>query len=714
MPSYNYPPMESRKYMGRRISRVDGTAKASGKAKYNSDVNPSGLLHAAMLHCPHAHAIVKSIDTSAAEKLAGVTGVSVLAKAGTEIQWQLAEVAMVAARTEEIARDAVRLIKVEYEVLPHLVREDKLEKTGNRAKPAGEQVQGDPDAAFKQADVVLEGEYGIPVITHCCLEPHGQTVAWDGSKVEFNPSTQNVSAVGDDLAKGLEIPSTNVRVHQDHIGGGFGSKFQADRWGVEAAKLSKAAGGKPVKFFLDRAPELFIAGVRPSLYGKVKIAAKRDGTITAWDSNTWMTGGFTGGGLNADLLPYVFRNVPNRRINHTAVAINAGGSRAWRAPNHPQVSYLTCAALDDLAHKLNMDPMDLFLKNLNLTARANVYESQIKQAADMIAWKQNWHPRGDKTPGHIKRGLGLGIGTWGGAGHASNCRVNIHPDGSVEIELGSQDLGTGTRTAILQVAAETLGLPMNAIKLNIGDSSLPKSGASGGSTTIGGVSASTRISTSAALEQLLQAAAEALGAQPNELEAVDGRIQVKGNPSKAMTWKQACQKLGMKTISVTQAHDPRNPRGMSTLGVGGIQMADVSVDVETGVVKINKIVGVQDCGLIVNPKLADSQMHGGIIMGVCAALMEERVMDELTGRILNADMEFYKLAGIADVGEIDVKMDITPDHDKRGIIGLGEPATVPTIAAIANACTNAIGVRVPVLPLTPRNVLNALAGRRMA
>ena len=195
---------------------------------------------------------------------------------------------------------------------------------------------------------------------------------------------------------------------------------------------------------------------------------------------------------------------------------------------------------------------------------------------------------------------------------------------------------------------------------------------------------------------------------------MDGRIQVKGNPNKAMSWKQACQKLGMKTISVTQAHDPRNPRGMSTLGVGGVQMADVSVDVETGVVKINKIVGVQDCGLIVNPKLADSQMHGGIIMGVCAALMEERVMDELTGKALNADMEFYKLAGIADVGEIEVKMDITPEHDKRGIIGLGEPATIPTIAAIANACTNAIGVRVPTLPLTPRNVLNALSGRRLA
>lgn len=705
--------MEKRKYIGKRISRVDGTLKASGKAKYNSDVRPAGTLNAAMLHCPHAHARVKSIDTSAAEKLAGVTAVRVINGAGKEIQWSNAEVAMVSAKTEEIARDAVRLIKVEYEVLPHLVREDKLDRAGNRAKAAGEQVQGDPDAAFKQADVVHEGEYGIPVITHCCLEPHGQNVAWDGTKAQLLASTQNVSAVGDDLAKGLNIPAANVHVHQDNVGGGFGSKFQADIWGIEGAQLSKASGGKPVKFFLDRAAELTIAGVRPSLYGKVKVAAKKDGEIVAWDSNTWMTGGFTGGGLNADLLPYVFRNVPNRRINHTAVSTNNGGSRAWRAPNHPQVCYLTSAALDDLAAKLNMDPVEFWLKNLKFTARPDVYRAQITQAADMIGWKQKWHPRGQGS-GSVRSGVGLAIGTWGGAGHASTCRTNIHPDGSIEIELGSQDLGTGTRTAILQVAAETLGLPMSAIKLNIGDSSLPKSGASGGSTTIGGVSASTRLSSSAALEKLLEVVAEALGAQPNELEAVDGRIQVKGKPDKAMSWKQACQKLGMKTISETQSYDPRNPRGMSTLGVGGCQMADVSVDMETGVVKINKMVAVQDCGMIVNPKLADSQMHGGMIMGICAALMEERVADELTGRILNADMEFYKLAGIGDIGELEVKMDITPEHDKRGIIGLGEPSTVPTIAAVANACANAIGVRVPTLPLTPRNVLGALSNRRMA
>jgi xanthine dehydrogenase YagR molybdenum-binding subunit len=706
--------MEQRRVMGKRISRLDGPDKASGKAKYNSDVRPAGTIHGAILHCPHAHCRIKSVDVSAAKSISGVESVRVVLGPGTEVMWSNAEIAMVAAKSEEIARDAVRAIKVEYEVLPHLVREDDLAKAGPRGKPAGEQVTGDPDAALKQADVLHEAEYGIPVITHCCLEPHGSTVQWSGDKVEFWPSTQAISNVGGDLAKGIEIPTGNVHAHMDYVGGGFGSKFQADRWGVEAARMSKEAGGKPVKLFLDRSAELTIAGVRPSVFAKVKLGAKKDGTLTVWDSLTWMTGGFTGGGLNADLLPYVYRNVPNRRINHTAVATNTGGSRAWRAPNHPQVCYVTCSAMEDLAAKLNMDPLDLFLKNADFTARPAVYRAQLAKAAEMIEWKRKWHPRGDKTAGPVKRGVGLAVGTWGGAGHASECRSTIFADGSVEIALGTQDIGTGTRTVITQVAAETFGLPMSAIKLTTGDNSLPVSGPSGGSTTVGGVSSSTRIAAMNALGKLLEAVAPGLGVPADQLEAVDGKIQQKGKPSNSMTWKQACSKLGVGSISETGRNDPRNPQGLNTGGVGGVQMADVSVDIETGVVTINKVVAVQDCGLVVNPKTAEGQVYGGAIMGICAALMEERVMDELTGRCLNQDMEFYKLAGAGDIGEIQVHMDITPEHDKRGIVGLGEPATIPTIAAIANACANAIGVRVPTLPLTPRNVLNALAGRRMA
>jgi xanthine dehydrogenase YagR molybdenum-binding subunit len=709
MPDYSWPPQETRRLLGKRISRIDGREKATGRAKYSSDLNKPGMLFGALLTSPHAHAKVVSIDVSEAKSLDGVTAVRVMAKPGTEIQWAGAEIAVVAATSEEVANDALRKIKVQYEVMPHLVKDDDLAKAGPRAKAAGEQITGDPDQGFKEADVVLEGEYGIPVVTHCCLEPHGQATQWSGDTIQDWPSTQNVSGIGGDLAKSLQLPATQIKVHMDHIGGGFGSKFAADSWGVECAQLSKESGGKPVKLFLDRATELTIAGVRPSAYAKIKVGAKKDGTITSWQSESWASGGFAGGG--SPPLPYVFTSIPNQRKNHTAVSINAGGSRAWRAPNHQQACYLSHSALDDLAAKLKMDPLDLLAKNADFTPRGDVYRLQLKKAAEIMDWKKKWHFRGEGGAGPVKHGLGVAISTWQGGGHASQCRANIHPDGSVVVELGSQDLGTGTRTCINMVASETFGLPLAAVKVVIGDNSLPPSGASGGSTTIGGVSSSTRKATVNALDKLFDAVAPSLGVPKEQLEAVDGKIQVKGNPSKSMTWKAACAKLGTKTISEMGVNDPKNPGGLMSAGVGGVQMAEVSVDTETGIVKMVKSVAVQDIGTLINLKTAESQIFGGCIMSICSALMEERVMDQTTGRVLNPDMEFYKLAGIGDIGEIVVHINTEPEFDKRGVIGLGEPAAIALPTAIGNAVANAIGVRVPNLPLTADRVLAALERR---
>jgi len=712
MPNYNWPPMDQRRVIGKPTNRLDGVAKASGKAKYSSDLNPPGLLQAVFLTSPHAHARVKSVDVSAAKAMKGVTAVRVISAPGTEIQWAGTEIAVVAAETEPIARDAVRAIKVDYEVLPHVVQESDLAKVGTRAKAAGEQVTGDPDQAFKDAEAVSDGEYGIPVITHCCLEPHGQVIEWKGDKINFWPSTQAVSVIGGDLGKALEVPAANIHVRMDYVGGGFGSKFASDRWGIEAARLSKESGGRPVKLYLDRATELTIAGVRPSTYAKIKIGGKKDGTITAWDSKTWASGGFGGGGMPP--FPYVFTKIPNFRLNHSAVSLNCGGARAWRAPNNPQASFVTCSAIDDFAAKIGKDPLEVFLKNTGLSVRAEAYNRQLAKAADMIDWKKNWHARGDSGSGNIKRGLGLGVGTWNGLGHASHARTTIHPDGSVEVELGSQDLGTGTRTVIGMVAAETLGLPLSAIKVKIGDNEYPVSGPSGGSTTVGGVSASVRKATVNALDKLLEQVGPSLNVPVDQLEAVDGRIRAKTNPDKALSWQQACQKLGVNSITQEGENDPKRNEGLNAGGVAGVQMADVSVDTETGIVRMNKLVAVQDIGLVVNPKTAESQILGACIMSCCAALMEERVMDRVTGRVLNADMEFYKLAGINDIGEIEVHLDITPENDKRGIIGLGEPCAVPGVAAIANAVANAIGVRVPNVPVLPDRILAALNSRRNA
>jgi xanthine dehydrogenase YagR molybdenum-binding subunit len=714
-PDYHWPPMDKRRVMGKRISRLDGIAKSTGAAKYNSDLKPDGMLFGALLTSPYAHAKVKSVDSSAAEKLPGVTAVRVVAPAGTELQWAGADIAYVAARTEEIANDAVRLIKVDYEVMPHLVNEEDLSKAGNRARPAGEQVTGDTEKAFQEADATSEGSYGIPVLTHCCLEPHGQTIAVNGDKAEYWPSTQNVYGIAGDIGRALNIPVANVHVHMDYMGGGFGSKFPADSWGIQSAQLSKDSGGKPVKLFLDRATELTVAGNRPSVFAKVKVAGKKDGTITAWQSETWSTGGVGGGNLNAQLFPYVFTGVPNRRINHTAVSTNTGSQRAWRAPSHPQVCYITCSALEDLAAKLNMDPLDLFTKNIDYAPepRRETYKYQLQKAAELMDWKKNWHARGDSGKGPVKRGLGLALGTWGGAGHASTCKTTIHPDASVEVELATQDLGTGTRTMVAMIAAETFGLPLSAIKVKLGDNSYPNSGGSGGSTTVGGVTTSTRKASVNALQKLFETVAASLNVTPDDLQAVDGRISVKGNPEKGMSFQMACQKLGVNSISEMGANNPQQApqEGLNTGGVAGVQMADVSVDIETGIVSMNRLVAVQDCGLVVNPKTAESQVFGACIMSVCGALMEERIMDQQIGRVLNPDMEFYKLAGIGDIGEILVHMDIREENDKRGVIGLGEPCAIGGIAAIANAVANAIGVRVQRVPLTPMRVLSALEGR---
>ncbi len=719
-PDYHWPPIEKRKVIGKSFKRVDGPVKASGRAKYSSDANFRGMLFGAYLTSPYAHARVTSIDTSAAEKMNGVKAVHLAVKPGSEVQWQGFEIAAVAATSEELANDAVRRIKVEYEVLPHMVKEDDLTKVGTRGKAAGEKVQGDPDKAFQEAEHVSEATYGIPVVTHCCLEPHGVVIQWkagdkpDGSADEITawPTVQYVSGYANSLAPNVKVPAANIKVNMDYIGGGFGSKFGPDDWAVVGANLSKKAGGRPVKLFLDRATEQRIAGNRPSAYAKIKIAGKSDGSITAWQSTGWGTGGF--GTVGGPPLPYVIDKIPNQRINHTAISVNAGPQRAWRAPNNQQASYLTCTAIEDFAAKAGLDPYDVFYKNFEHApeARVETYRWQLQKAAELAQWKKLWKPRGQSS-GTVKRGLGIGYSAWGGAGHASQCRAIINPDGSVAVEMGTQDLGTGTRTIIQQVAAESLGLPFEAVKLHMGTNQYPPDGASGGSTTVGGVSSSTRKAALNALAKLFDVVAPVLGTEADQLEAIDGQVRVKGNPNKSLTWKAACRKLGTSKISEMGENNQRTAarEGLNTSGSAGVQIADVSVDTETGIVKMNRYVAVQDCGMIINPWLATSQIYGAIIMGIGTALFEERIMDEQTGAMLNADMEFYKLAGIDDIGEIIVHLDDRPESDSRGVIGLGEPPAIAICAAVGNAVANALGVRVTNIPMTPDHVLNLLEGR---
>jgi xanthine dehydrogenase YagR molybdenum-binding subunit len=780
MSQYSWPDPATRPLLGKKISRVDGPAKSSGKAKYTYDYNPQGLLAGKILRCPYAHARIKSVDTSAAEKMPGVKAVEIVQGPGTEVFWAGDEIVGIAAVDEGAAEDALRAIKVEYEVLPHFVSDAEppknisadtgpisaedfqdmeenqvpddevisaIQKRGISFKPEEKdyasmkgmgvqapviaelrkakfvpsegkpkspykktavQTQGAPDKAFASAAAVSEGVYGIPCIVHCCLETHGSAIEWPGeNEVVVHVSTQNVSGIAAQLAEPTGVPAGNINVLQQNVGGGFGSKFSVDRWDVNTAKLSRKAGGKPVKNMLDRKAEFEVAGMRPSAYARVKVAADQDGKIVAWDSRSWGTGGVGGGGTPP--LPYIFE-IPNQRKQNTAVSTNQGSARAWRAPNHPQAAVITMGAIEDLAAKMKMDPMDLVLRNLDIAGpRAQTYREEFAIADELMGWKKNWHQRGDQTPGSVKRGMGLSMHTWGGRGHNSDCDLTIHPDGSVEIKMGTQDLGTGARTIITIVAADTLGIPMERVNLLYGNNRYPQSGGSGGSTTSGGVTSSTRRAAVDARDALFAKVAPALKAQPEELEAVAGRVQVKGDASRALPWKEACAKIGAVPLTAHGKNpDKSKMPDLTNSGVGGVQMADVSVDVETGIVRVNKMVAVQDCGLVVDLKTAESQVYGGMIMGISYALYEEKILDPVSGRVLNPNLEFYRLAGLSDIGELKVHMMTGKGYDERGVIGLAEPAVVSPGAAISNAVANAIGVRVPFLPLTPDRVLEAL------
>jgi xanthine dehydrogenase YagR molybdenum-binding subunit len=520
---YHWPTREKSQVIGKRITKLDGVEKSTGKAKYTYDVNLKNQLIAHALGSPHAHCKIKSIDTSAAEKTKGVVHIELLRRADSEIEWQGELIAVVAAESEAAAAEGVANLKVEYELLDVFVRDDDLaeaERLGRTASGGGRvETQEEPDddededefvekeleRLFKESKTVVEADYGIDAITHCCLEPHGSTVSWEDGKLLAYLSTQNVSGTDDGFARDLEITADDVEVRCEHIGGGFGSKFAPDYWGIAAARISKATG-RPVKFMLSRAQELQLGGNRPSAYLKVKVGADENGVIQVWDSHHWGTAGISGGAVSQTVIPYVL--VPkNYRRRATNVNVNAVRSRAWRAPNHPQACAITQTVIDDVARIMKKDSLEVFLANLVNAdnGKEEVYRDQLRIAAELIGWKEHAHLHGEGTPrGSIVSGLGIGLHTWGGVANSSRCNLKIRQDGSVESECGTQDLGTGTRTICAMVLAETFGLQPDEVTVRIGSSKYPESGASGGSTTVGAVTESHRRAAQDALAKIFR------------------------------------------------------------------------------------------------------------------------------------------------------------------------------------------------------------------
>ena len=542
--------------------------------------------------------------------------------------------------------------------------------------------------------------YSTQVQTHNSLETHGCVCEWEGDKLTAWVSTQAVHGTREGFATGLGIPQANVKVITDYMGGGFGSKFGPDVQGIVCARLAQQAG-RAVKLMLDRKEEHLATGNRPSAFAKVRAGVSAEGKFTAFDAETWGTGG---AGAGAGLQPAALHGLPwgARRRRHQDVYINAGAQRAFRAPGHPQASFITEVVIDELADKAGLDPLELRMRNLPPEAPNAMWVKYFPMAAEKIGWSRR-HKTGDPTPGSIKRGLGCAANRWAGAGNRRRkAHCDIHPDGSVVMKIGTQDIGTGTRTIVALITAETFGLPVEAVQADIGDSKYPFAPGSGGSVTMGSISPPVRVTAEKALAALAAKVAPSMGgADPATLVASKGRIHVQGDPSKGMTWKEACKMLGTETISV----DGEWQEGLSTVGTSGVQFSEVEVDIETGVTKVKKIVCVQDTGTVIDMLTAESQCYGGIIMGIGFALFEQRILDRNTARMVNPNMEWYLLPGPSDIPEIDVTIVDQPD---RGVVGLGEPPTISTASAIANAVANATGVRIRSLPITPERVLAAL------
>lgn len=701
------------KLLNTDLERLDGPAKVSGMARYSYDVRLPGMLYGRILHSPHACAEVVSIDTSAAEKMDGVK--AVINNGKRKLKYEGDPVAAVAAITPEIAEDAIRAIKVEYKKLPHAVTPRQATAPdapevyvkgdkGNVQKGDKRGNKDEVEAAFKTCDAVVEREFMLTMQHHVCLETHGVVVDYrGGDTATVYASTQGTFTIPDDAANQLGLKTPNVTSVVEYMGGGFGSKFGLMLPGSVACQLSKQAKA-PVKLMFNRVEEFLMAGNRNGALQKVRAGASKDGKLLAMSAEQYELGGLGQGGLSG--LPYIYHvDKTYRETGH--INTNQDSSVAMRGPGHPQPSLAMESIVDELAARIGMDPIEFRKKNTD----DPTYHRQLDTGAKAIGWANR-----PKTPGGgeaygpykaLRRGMGCGLATWGGGGGPS-CQVDvfIKSDGSITAQVGTQDLGTGTRTYTAAIVAEELGLSLKAVNTRIGRSTYGMANASGGSTTTASLAPAVKDAAYNARLLMFAKVAPLLNAKPEDLIASDGKIYASQNPGKSLTWKQACAGLDANGIS---AHGEWKA-GLSGGGVHGAQFAEVEVDVETGRVRVLKMVGVQDCGLPLNRRAVESQLNGGMIQGLGYALLEKHVVDEATGNMLSISLDEYKIPGCLEMPEM---IPIIDDGDTRDVvIGMAEPAAIPGASAIANAVYNACGVRITSLPITPDKILDGLEQMR--
>ncbi len=704
------------KIVGTDVKRVDAVAKVTGKARYAFDMNLPGMLHGLLVRSSIARGKVKSVDTSAAEKAPGVVAVLRTKEDGQRVRFIGDDVVAIAAETMDQARDATALVKIEYEPEEHVSNFRKAEGApttnadGAITDPWPESAE--MDAALAQGKASVDATYSVEVQTHSSLESHG-TVAWwkdDSGELEVWSSTQAVGGTLQAFAQAAKVPQNKVRVHAEFVGGGFGSKFPPGSEGLYAVHLSLAAK-RPVKLMLDRYEEHTCTGNRPSAIMQMRVAADDKGRLTAFDYRSFGGPGYSGqqGGTSAPTYYAAHLDKGARRVAHKDLATDTDAARAMRAPGRPQGFFTAEGVLDELARKLAMDPLALRLVNDSSPLR----QYEWKLGAEHFGWKERYNakpgePRDPSKP-WLLRGAGLSSAVWGqlgGGNYKVTCR--IHQDGTVEVRNAAQDIGTGLKTALAILVAEELGIDVSRVRATTGDTIDPAGPASGGSTTTPSIAPAARHAAAKAKKKLIERVAKALGVEATQLTYEQGHFRLDGQ--RKMSFVDACKRMGPEPI---EEQGERFPNYEAYLGnVCGCQFAEVEVDARTGVVRVTRMLAVQDTGLVIAKKLAESQVLGALIQGISYALHEQRIIDHRMGRMLNGDFNHYKIAGSVDIPQIDaILVSVANGANNVGAAGLGEPPAVAPAAAIHNAVANALGVPVRALPITPDRVLKALKSK---
>jgi xanthine dehydrogenase YagR molybdenum-binding subunit len=700
--------------VGRPAARIDGLERARGEAPYTADVRLPGLLHAALLRSPHAHARVRRIDLGPTLALPGVhaaLGPGDVPQLVDLCGHQGAPVAAVCADTLEQARAAVAAVDVDWEVLEPLLDADEAVRRGSLLGEPRVQERGDLERGLAEADVVVEAEYRTSVVVQSSLETHQSVAHWVGDRLDLYISTQYVWGIRDSVATELGIPADRVRVVCEAMGGGFGSKNSAGDYTFVAIELAKRTR-RPVRCALSRREELVASGNRNATIQRLVAGARADGTLTALGGTFVNANGWSGWSSGTEGPMQMLYACPNVRTTTHAAKLNLPPKNAFRAPGYVEgTSGLECL-LDELAAKLDLDPLEVRRRN-HADGEAGGRPVSSKNLAECYRraephWERRHEVRAASTE-TVKRGVGMASQVWfGGGGPPSYAWIRVGSDGRAQVVTAMQDIGTGTRTTMAQIAAEELGVPLDHVSVSLGDTARgPYAAISAGSSTTPSMGPAVRAAAADAKRQILEIAAQRYERDESELDVRGGAI-VSADGSLSAPLAELVGLLDEAQILGKGARGP-NPTGLQVLTFG-VQVAEVWVDVETGEVGVDRIAAIHDVGRVINPLGASSQVEGGIIQGVGHTLSEQRLHDPRTGTILTESLDAYKMPTIADVPEIVSELIDVPDEHltNLGSKGLGEPPIIPVAAAIANAIRDATGAAVRELPISREEMLRAL------